>query len=186
MTRPHWKISMHSQTFQWKKKDWVFLSSQHFVKPSHYCCQLNSCHDTPLSLPCTLWGHIASSVLYILWTGPMRRCNSGGGRRHITGVLLPCLSHTIFGGGRGKLHSQNFCFFFFTFSFVFTLRFKQSSRITSFSLQCCVGWAILIKNIFCSITPCTRMIRAVTVIWEHTIVRTSTFFTVLVSLSSWR
>ena len=139
-----------------------------------------------LSLPCTLWGHIASSVLYILWTGPMRRCNSGSGRRHITGVLLPCLSHTIFGGGRGKLHSQNFCFFFFTFSFVFTLRFKQSSRITSFSLQCCVGWAILIKNIFCSITPCTRMIRAVTVIWEHTIVRRSTFFTVLVSLSSWR
>ena len=84
------------------------------------------------------------------------------------------------------LHSQNFCFFFFTFSFVFTLRFKQSSRITSFSLQCCVGWAILIKNIFCSITPCTKMIRAVTVIWEHTIVRRSTFFTVLVSLSSWR
>ena len=43
MTWPNWKISMHSQTLEWKKKDWVFLSSQHFVKPSHYCCQLNSC-----------------------------------------------------------------------------------------------------------------------------------------------
>ena len=98
---------------------------------------------------------------------------------------LACRIQFLEGGG-GNYIPKTFASFFFTFSFVFTLRFKQSSRITSFSLQCCVGWAILIKNIFCSITPCTRMIRAVTVIWEHTIVRRSTFFTVLVSLSSWR
>ena len=33
-----------------------------------------------------LWGHIASNVLYILLTDPMR-CNSGGGRRENTGVI---------------------------------------------------------------------------------------------------
>ena len=94
---------MHSQTFySIMKEDWVILRGQHFVEASCYCAaklppwcsSFFLLHAFSHSI---LWGHIASSAPYILLTGPIRRCNSCGGSRHITGVLLSWSSHAIGG-----------------------------------------------------------------------------------------
>ena len=129
---------MHSKTFHRMKKNWVLLRAQHFVEASCYHCQQNSRHDDPLSLHCMLWAipHFAAILLQVSWyywllllAGLIRRCNSGGRMRHVTGVSSSSSSHPV----GGCITFPNFFTSFFHFET------KKTLRITSLSWQWCVG-----------------------------------------------
>ena len=77
-----------------------------------------------------LWDHFASSALYILLPGPIRRCHSGGRRKNITGVSSTWMSHIL----RGCITFPNFFASFLHF------KIQKSPRINLLSWQWLVGF----------------------------------------------